>query len=829
MLVPSTACPAHCAYCFGPHTGGAAMKLDVVADIVRWKQADGSRSSTPLEIMFHGGEPLQAGAEFYRQALPVLRQGLAPRLVKFGIQSNLWLLTDEFCGIFREHGVSIGTSLDGPEEINDAQRGQGYFQRTMAGIELARKHGLEPGCICTFTAQSASHTADIFDFFLKQGLNFSIHAALPAIQAEAGEVFSPGSTSFTLSPSAHGVLLVELFERYLDNLSRIRVSTFDSMVRSLSAGRGGICTFGDCLGDYLAVGPDGAIYPCQRFVGLAGLKLGNVQQAPTHAQLERTPLWQAFAARQERIGEECGDCTHLAYCRGGCPYNVLAERGGFAGSLRDPHCESYRRFFDDVNERALAEVFSPENLADVVERPDPGKGLRRRGRVLQLMQERGHPYETRRRARRLVAAAVLAGVEKRFNAKNAKFLNAKDAKKSKNLTVEAAADIFLQLGLTENLERTKQAMRALQQGLAANQVRLHKLYLHLTLACPLHCTHCYAQAGPAEQQAFFSVEETTRLCQEAARLGFQKLILTGGEPLVHPQRERLLQALGELRPGLQPTLTTLCTSLAVRMDDELAERLLSAAGKIAVSVDGDRPSHDARRGPGSYDLMLQNLKLLANHRSQHAGNGYARISLSSRLSVEQIHGEAGQSVQALASDFGLGQVKFRPVQPLGRALESGLECPPEPWWGHMDPLDVIAEGYGPIASCGIGQSLCVEPDGSAYPCYAWQGPKGYLGNVKESCLEAVVHSSAYRELSAHTVDSNRRCQECTVRYLCGGACRSWNRRPFTAPGDLDEAPADCNRLFERARSLLLSALDCLELPLERWLAAGLLLPEKPPE
>jgi uncharacterized protein len=563
-------------------------------------------------------------------------------------------------------------------------------------------------------------------------------------------------------------------------------------------------------------------------VGLAGFKLGNVQQAPTRAQLERTPLWKAFAARQEHIGEECGGCTHLAYCRGGCPYNVLAERGGFGGSLRDPHCQSYRRFFDDVNERALAEVFSPENLAEVVKRPDPGKGLARRGRVLALMQERGHPYEVSRRARRLVATTILAEV-KDLNTKNTQ-----EAQRSTKLIQEEraakAALIFKQLGLAEDLERTGRAMEALQQGLAANQAPLHKLYLHLTLACPLHCTHCYAQAGPAEQQAFFSVDETALLCRQAARLGFQKLILTGGEPLVHPQRQSLLQALGELRPVLQPTLTTLCTSLAVRMDENLAENLLSAAGKIAVSVDGDRLTHDARRGPGSYDLMLQNLKLLANHRSQHADNGCARISLSSRLSVEQIHGEPGRSVQALASELGLGQVKFRPVQPLGRALESGLECPPEPWWGHMDPLDVIAEGHGPIASCGIGQSLCVEPDGSAYPCFAWKGPKGCLGNVKDTGgLEAVVHSLAYRELRAHTVDSNRRCRDCALRYLCGGACRSWNRQPMDRPGDLDEAPVDCSRLHERARSLLLSALELLDVPLERWLEVGLLLPENPPE
>jgi uncharacterized protein len=75
-------------------------------------------------------------------AIPQLLGGLFPNKVHFGIQSNLWLLTEELCQLFKEHKVSLATSLDGPQIINDAQRGQGYFQKTMKGIQLARSHGL---------------------------------------------------------------------------------------------------------------------------------------------------------------------------------------------------------------------------------------------------------------------------------------------------------------------------------------------------------------------------------------------------------------------------------------------------------------------------------------------------------------------------------------------------------------------------------------------------------------------------------------------------------------------------------------------------------------
>ena len=152
---------------------------------------------SPLEITFHGGEPLLPGAGFYHVALPLLRDQLSSRQVGFAMQSNLWLLTDELCDLFCEYEVSIGTSLDGPERINDDQRGEGYYRRTMAGIERARKHGISIGCICTFTAQSAAHIEEIFDFFVREGLDFSIHAAVPSVQY-------PKADGRTLSPEAHG-------------------------------------------------------------------------------------------------------------------------------------------------------------------------------------------------------------------------------------------------------------------------------------------------------------------------------------------------------------------------------------------------------------------------------------------------------------------------------------------------------------------------------------------------------------------------------------------------------------------------------------------------
>ena len=308
------------------------MSVATLEAVAKWKNTQ--NKNDVLEITFHGGEPLVPGARFYKTALPLLQEKFAPRKNRFAIQSNLWLLTDELCEIFQDNKISIGTSLDGPETVTDAQRGQGYFKKTMNGINRARSYGIDVGCICTFTRQSIEHVDEIFDFFLGEGLNFSIHSALPSLRY-------PDSNRWSLSSEMHAELLETLLYRYLDNLNNIRISTLDAMVRSVSIRSGGICTFGDCLGGYLAVGPDGSIYPCQRFVGMPKYRMGNVHEHHSLEHLSDSSVWSDFQDRQNRVKEECGDCTHIETCKGGCPYNVLVSNGGnFKNNLRDPHCET---------------------------------------------------------------------------------------------------------------------------------------------------------------------------------------------------------------------------------------------------------------------------------------------------------------------------------------------------------------------------------------------------------------------------------------------------------------------------------------------------------
>jgi uncharacterized protein len=364
MLIPTLGCPANCSYCWSSEEKSPIMNIETIKEVVEWLKGFRGDSVT---FTFHGGEPLLAGAEFYREALPILVEGLSPRRIAFAIQTNLWKLTPEIAEIFAEYNIPIGSSLDGPKELNDLQRGKGYYEKTMKGYEIARSHGLDVRFITTFTSYSVNLKEDIFNFYLEQGFTLKLHPCLPSLKGENPE-------KWTINPEEYGELLIYLLDKYLENMGRIEVMNIDHLCKCVFTGKGTVCTYVDCMGDTFAVGPDGGIYPCYRFIGMPEWVMGNVYEHPTMADLAQSDAWKRLQQFKEYVDRECGKCAHIKYCRGGCPYNALVYTDGKITSV-DPYCTAYKMIFDEITERVNEEMFGSSGM-DMFMSPTAGPSKR---------------------------------------------------------------------------------------------------------------------------------------------------------------------------------------------------------------------------------------------------------------------------------------------------------------------------------------------------------------------------------------------------------------------------------------------------------------------
>ena len=134
------------------------------------------------------------------------------------------------------------------------------------------------------------------------------------------------------------------------------------------------------------------------------------------------------------------------------------------------------------------------------------------------------------------------------------------------------------------------------------------LSIEITRECPLHCPGCYAY----EDQHLgggVTLRQLSDLRGDALVAGLLELVrlhepihlsLVGGEPLVrHRELSRVIPVLSARRIE-----TLIVTSGVIPIPPEWSTL---PHIRIAVSVDGLQPEHDARRTPATYDRILQNI------------------------------------------------------------------------------------------------------------------------------------------------------------------------------------------------------------------------------
>jgi len=761
---------AECSYCFGPHSGNV-IKKETIDQIIQFMVKTVAKTNQPkVSITFHGGEPLIAPYDLWEYTLEQITRAFDGKNLKLAIQSNLWNLDDKFCELFKKYKLLIGTSIDGPEAITKVQRGKDYFEKTCRGISLAEQYGLEPGNIATFTPFSIDKAQAVMDYFIKEKKNFSVHPSIKPIGHEGDENLFITTKQFTK-------LLNELFDSYLKHKKEIIIPSLDEYCKAVAFGEAKVCTFKKCFGIFLAIDPEGYIYPCQRFCGNKEFALGNVEDRPDLYEIENHINAKKIIEREQQVQEACGDCEHINYCHGGCYYNALS---GDPEGVIDPFCCSYKEFFSRIKTELAKEISSKENIKAMPEIPDINQKepfFLQRGEIISLIKN-PHPASIAQNAKMVIALHQIA----------------------KEPNLRSAARSMVTDKITVDEEETYSALKQIKQLIVdrSGPGNLNNLYIHTTFNCNLRCTHCYANAGAVDNLSFMEIEKFNSLLNDSKENGFRQAIITGGEPLIHPEIEKMLEMTSQQKNnGIKLVLRT---NLTGDYSDDFLKKLSTSFDQIVVSVDGNEKTHDQRRGMGSYKNMRNNITRYQNLFRETEG---AELSLSCVMNKDDIKGAPGAAVRELGDELRIKRLRFKPLLPLGRAEEYSNPPVSEAVNAHINPSELLKQKVQAKQSCGLGQNLYIEPSGDSFPCYAYHKPHSLLGNVFKTGLSNIISSAEFQKLGSYDVDHIEKCKTCEYRYLCGGACRAWSGED--GQNKLDAAPIECDGLKNRAREIITEA------------------------
>jgi hypothetical protein len=124
-----------------------------------------------------------------------------------------------------------------------------------------------------------------------------------------------------------------------------------------------------------------------------------------------------------------------------------------------------------------------------------------------------------------------------------------------------------------------------------------RLWLYTNFDCNLACDYCCARSSPAAERRALGVDTVQRLVAEAADAGIREVYLTGGEPFLLLDLDRIVTACVAKAP------TTLLTNGMLFRGSRLAmlRRMPRESLTLQISLDSAEPGpHDAHRGPGTW-------------------------------------------------------------------------------------------------------------------------------------------------------------------------------------------------------------------------------------
>lgn len=324
-------CQLRCKYCFASTgdfgKGRKLMSIETAKHAIDFL-LENSGDRPNLELDFFGGEPLM-NFNVVKQTVEYARSREAEfgKKFRFTITTNGLLLDDDKIDFINREMSNVVLSIDGRKQINDYFRvlpnGAGCYDIILPKYQklVAGRGDKEYYVRGTFTKKNLDFSEDVFALF---------NAGFDQISIEpvVGD-----SDEYALTEKELPAVFKEyenLAKRILDNEKSGKKFNFFHFMLDLDQGPCAIKRLRGCGcgNDYVAITPDGDIFPCHQFVGIDEYKMGNIDEGTFDHDMKAD-----FANCHVYSKPDCRKCWAKFYCSGGCNANNFQ----YMGDVRSAH------------------------------------------------------------------------------------------------------------------------------------------------------------------------------------------------------------------------------------------------------------------------------------------------------------------------------------------------------------------------------------------------------------------------------------------------------------------------------------------------------------
>jgi uncharacterized protein len=306
-----------------------------------------------IRVVFHGGEPLLAGAKRIFKIIELF-QNRIPCKVLFGMQTNGTLIDDSTIELIEKYDIAVGISLDGHRSANDRHRrdfsGKSTYDRVLKGIEKLKSaasvtgKNLFSGILCVIDL--TNEPLEIYRELLKfepPNIDFTLpdcnHEHLP-----------PGIT-IPYESHPYADWLIPIFhEWYTSQNTRTTVRFFKDIIGLILGAANSVETIGPGCVDLVVVETNGDIEAVDTlkvdFQGATSLGL-NVCRNEFDEALSHPAVYSRMMGK-EALCLTCRQCPIVDICGGGYVPHRYSRQNGFLNP--SVYCLDLKHLIEHINE-----------------------------------------------------------------------------------------------------------------------------------------------------------------------------------------------------------------------------------------------------------------------------------------------------------------------------------------------------------------------------------------------------------------------------------------------------------------------------------------------
>jgi MoaA/NifB/PqqE/SkfB family radical SAM enzyme len=367
---------------------------------------------------------------------------------------------------------------------------------------------------------------------------------------------------------------------------------------------------------------------------------------------------------------------------------------------------------------------------------------------------------------------------------------------------EKGALISADLSSYESICEKDEIVEPSRVGSAPVATTPYDVEIHLTNSCNLRCKHCAYDAG-RKLSGQLNGHAWLDIADQLEQMSVFRVILSGGEPLLHPDAARILKHLSE--KNLRIEIFTNGTLI----NDMIANTIAAPNISTSVSVDGaKRETHDSIRGQGSYDKTIAAVHRLCQSKATfhisttlHANNldemprliEWADASNASSINfiVLDTMGRAKENPDLNLDDDQIEKTK-RDIESVRGSFDDKIRI------GFVNPSELVYADIGSVSNdqiiyCTAGtMRMAIRSDGIVFPCvYGFFGNDRFsMGAVKSSSLQEIWSSERWEAFRGGTTLAEiEGCADCTLAPKC--VIKVCRLRPYYDTGNFLGQPSGC--------------------------------------